>query len=181
MEKSVLIAGFGGQGILFMGDLLTHTAMLSGKEVTSLPSYGVEKIGGYAKCTVIISDEMIGSPIAEKFDILIAMNNWAIKKFIRQVVQDGYLFYDSTIVNTEINCNCSIINIPASDIVLNEGVQIGANMVMLGCLVAKTNLIDLDTLYKVLKMRTPSHRKDSFKINQKLILKGYNYCENKKG
>lgn len=181
MERSILIAGLGGQGILFMGDIISHSAMLLGKEVTSFPSYGVEKIGGYAKCTVIVSDEMIGSPITEKIDILIAMNNWSINKFISKIVEGGLLFYDSTIVDTKMNSNCSVIAIPASEIVLNEGVQKGANMVMLGCLAAKISVIDLPTLYKALKMRTPSHRRDSYETNKKLIMKGYKYFEDKKG
>lgn len=181
MERAILIAGSGGQGVLFIGDLLCYSAILEGKEVTSFPSYGVEKIGGFTKCTIIISDEMIGSPITEKVDMLIAMNNWAINKFINKLNEGGLLFYDSTLINTEVDCRCNFTNVPASQIAFQEGSQRGANMVMLGALVAATAIVDLKTIYKALMIRTPLHRRDSLEVNKKLILKGYKYFENKKG
>jgi len=182
MESRVLIAGSGGQGIIFMGEILSWTAMLEAKEVTSFPSYGVEKIGGFARCLVIISDEMIGSPVSDVVDILIAMNKWALEKFTQKVETQGLIIYDSVLKTPEIqDSSIRTYRVPASEKALCHNALKGSNMVMLGAFSAITKLVKLKTLLHVLEVRTPEHRIDSIEINKRLIKEGYKLFEDKKG
>src|SRR5208283_4696608 len=97
MENRVLIAGSGGQGILFLGKLLAYAAMFENKEVTWFPSYGAEMRGGTANCTVIVSGEMIGSPVVSNPDILVGMNEQSFVAFSGKVASGGWLLHDATI------------------------------------------------------------------------------------
>ena len=96
MEKRIIIAGSGGQGVLFFGKLLAYAAMLEGREVTWFPSYGAEMRGGTANCTVIISDSMIGSPVIGNPDVLVVMNDDSYRRFVEKLSPGGILIYDSS-------------------------------------------------------------------------------------
>lgn len=182
MELRILIAGLGGQGILFMGELLSWSAMYEGYQITSFPSYGVEKIGGFARCSIIVSDEIIGCPVIEHIDILIAMHISALNRFSQKIVPKGMLFCDSSIDEVKtIEPSVKLIRVPAFETAMRFNALRSANMVMLGAFCAETSLIGLKTLQKALKLRTPTHRKDSYGINKRLIEMGYRLIEDQKG
>lgn len=186
-EKSIVTAGFGGQGILFLGKTIAQAAMLSGKEVTWFPSYGAEMRGGTANCTVVISDELIGSPVVDKIDILIVFNDASFKKFSPRLKKEGLLFYDSSVIDKEVQKNLQqgrgasgSIAIPATEISAEEGNTRGANMVMLGAFLAVTGLFKSEAVYQSLEEIIPPERKKLLELNKKLIERGIGYIENKK-
>ncbi len=177
MERGIIIAGFGGQGILFLGKTIAHAAMLSGKEVTWFPSYGAEMRGGTANCTVIISDELIGSPVTGNVDILIVFNEASLKKFFQRLKKDGLLFYDSSVIKDTVDSGLAI---PATLIAAEDGNPRGANMVMLGAFIAKTEILNEEDIFKTLEETIPSSRNKLVEINKRLIRRGIEYIENKK-
>lgn len=182
MEKRIIIAGSGGQGILFIGKLIAYSAMLEGKEVTWFPSYGAEMRGGTANCTVIISDEMIGSPITRNPDILIVMNKASYNRFSERVIKNGILLYDSSLIpSINRRHDIRIVGVPASEMASKKNYTNLANMVMIGAFSYITNLISLDSILKGIDDIVPSHRKELIAINKELVKKGYEQEENKKG
>lgn len=181
MEHRILVAGFGGQGILFLGRLLAYGGMLEGKEVTWFPSYGAEVRGGTANCTVIISDEMIGSPVVRNPEILIVMNESSLNKFQPRLKKDGLLIYDSSLIkNPDLRSDVRVIDVPASEIAAKIGSTKFANMAMLGALLAAINVLNPESGIKALEELTPSKRKRSLDANKLAIIEGRSYIENKK-
>lgn len=180
-ETSIIVAGFGGQGILFLGRLLAYGGMLEGKEVTCFPSYGAEMRGGTANCTVIISDDMIGSPIVKKPDILIAMNEVSLRRFQPKIKAGGLLVFDSSLVKTpELRTDLRAVSIPASDIAAAEGQVKSSNMVIFGALIAITGILKEGNAIKALEKLISSKRKESLDGNRGAIKKGINYIADKK-
>ncbi|MCX7793111.1 MAG: 2-oxoacid:acceptor oxidoreductase family protein [Thermodesulfovibrionales bacterium] len=181
-EKGIIIAGFGGQGILFLGKTIAHAAMLSEKEVTWFPSYGAEMRGGTANCTVVISDELIGSPVVNEIDILIVFNEASLKKFFQRLKKDGLLFYDSSVINSDVIAGTanSGFPVPATEIAAREGNPRGANMVMLGAFIAVTGILKIEDIFKALEETIPLSRIKLVEINKTLIMRGIEYIENKK-
>lgn len=181
MEKSIIIAGSGGQGILFLGRLLTCAGMIDGKEVTWLPSYGAEIRGGTANCTVIISDEMIGSPVISNPDFLIVMNRASYNRFSGRLKTGGTLFYDSSLFRIEGHRDdINTIAVPASAESASLKSTKSANMVLTGAFITVSGILSISSIYNALDKTTPSYRKDSANINKELIQKGYNLLEDKK-
>ena len=176
---SLLIAGFGGQGILFAGKLLAQSAMLEGRHVTWFPSYGAEIRGGTANCTVIISDDMIGSPVVRQPDSLLIMNEASMKKFEPLLKPQGLLIINTSLIKElPERPDIEIIKIKASDIAEEFGNSQIANMVMLGALIAKTRIINPGTISTALKEIIPEHRKNVIQINERAFkggLKGIAY------
>jgi 2-oxoglutarate ferredoxin oxidoreductase subunit gamma len=149
--KKIFIAGFGGQGVLLIGQMLSYAAMYEGKEVTWMPSYGPEMRGGTANCTVCISDETIASPIITSCDVLITMNGPSLDKFESMLVPGGDLFINSSIVHqkatrTDVNVYYVDCNAIAEEKVGNAKT---ANMVMLGAIIRKSGVVDLSIMDKV--------------------------------
>lgn len=181
-EKGIVIAGFGGQGILFLGKTIAHAGMLSGKEVTWFPSYGAEMRGGTANCTVVISDELIGSPVISDIDILIVFNEASLKKFSQRLKKDGLLFYDSSVIDSSVTASelDSGIPVPATEMAAQEGNPKSANMVMLGSLIAVTDILKTEYIYRALEETIPPSRIRLIDINKRLIERGIEYIENKK-
>ena len=137
MEHSIIIAGSGGQGILFLGRLMAYATMLEGKEVTWMPSYGAEMRGGTANCTVIISDEMIGSPVVRNPAILVAMNDASYNRFACKLLSGGTLLYDSSLIKrTEHRNDIKALGVPASMLSSTLNSTKLANMVLMGAIVA---------------------------------------------
>lgn len=181
MERTILIAGSGGQGIIFTGEMLAFTAMNKGLNVTLFPSYGVEKIGGTSKCTVIISEDMIGSPVTDNIDILIAMNEWGLESFYSKLKMEALVIYDSSIIKKHKHIGSfNLIPVMASDIAISKNNKLGANMVLLGVFCAVTGFFTKDELCKSLSQKTPLHRTDLIKSNKLLIEEGYRIFEDKK-
>lgn len=147
MEKSIVCAGFGGQGVLTAGMLLASVAYTNKMKITWFPSYGAEMRGGTANCTVKISDSNIGSPMSSSLDIALTMNEPAIDKFEGNVKPGGYLFVNSTIVNPDRKYreDINVVKVPATNIATEVGNDKGANLVMLGAVIKKTGIFDEKT------------------------------------
>ncbi len=176
-----MIAGFGGQGILFFGKLLAYSGMLEGKEVTWFPSYGAEVRGGTANCTVIISDEMIGSPVVRNPEILLVMNEASLKKFQQRVKKNGLLMFDSSLIrDPELRSDINVIGVPASEIAASIGSTKYANMVMLSALLAEMGILNEKSAAGALEELTPQKRRKSLDANKEAIIRGRKYIEDKK-
>jgi 2-oxoglutarate ferredoxin oxidoreductase subunit gamma len=174
MENRIIIAGSGGQGILFSGKLIAYSGMLEGKEVTWFPSYGAEIRGGTANCTVIVSDEMIGSPVIRNPDVLIVMNEASYRRFSERVLASGILIYDSSLINIKESRNdIKVVGVPATEISASLKNTKSANMVMMGAFVGLTRTLDIDSVIQAIDEITPAHRKDSADVNKDLTKKGY--------
>jgi 2-oxoglutarate ferredoxin oxidoreductase subunit gamma len=181
LENSIIIGGFGGQGILFFGKILTYAGMLEGKEVTWFPSYGAEMRGGTANCTVIISDELIGSPVVTTPDSLIVMSDASLKKFQPKVKQNGMLLFDSSLINMQaFRTDIEAIGIPATTIANKIGGTKSANMVLTGAFIAKTGLLQKTSLLKAIEGSMPNNKKKIIDINKKAAFEGIKYIENSK-
>jgi 2-oxoglutarate ferredoxin oxidoreductase subunit gamma len=181
LEHKIMVAGFGGQGILFLGKLLAYSGMLEGREVTCFPSYGAEVRGGTANCTVIISDEMIGSPVVRNPEILIVMNEASLDKFQPRMKKGGILIFDSSLIkNPELRSDVRVVGVPASEIAASIGGTKFANMVMLSALLAETGIIKEESAVNALEELTPQKRKKALGANKEALIKGRRYIEDKK-
>jgi 2-oxoglutarate ferredoxin oxidoreductase subunit gamma len=182
MGKRIYIAGSGGQGVLFLGKIIAYAAMIEKKEVTWFPSYGAEMRGGTAHCTVIISDEMIGSPVVRNPDILAVMNEASYKRFSERIVAQGLLAYDSSMISIRPpRKDIRLLKVPASGIAALSSAPKSANMVMLGALISVMSIISLDSTLEGLRVITPTRRSDSVAVNSTLLRKGYQLVEDTKG
>lgn len=152
MLIKTVFAGFGGQGVLSMGLNLTQAAMLEGKHVTYLPSYGAEVRGGTANCTVAISDEEIASPVASSPEFIAAMNQPSVIRFQNQVQSGGVLLINSSLVDYGIiRGDIEVIKIPANSIAEKMGNAKSANMIMLGAFIKKSNIVSSTSIIEGLK------------------------------
>lgn len=174
-SQEVIFAGFGGQGILSMGKFLAYAGMDANKNVSWLPSYGPEMRGGTANCSVIVTDDQVGSPIVTKPTSVVVMNRPSLDKFEKTLVKGGLLIIDSNLVDREIErTDIEVIRIPAQDEAAKVGSGQIANMVLLGALVAKTQIVSMDELLEALK----AHGKEKFfEINKKALEIGASYTK----
>jgi 2-oxoglutarate ferredoxin oxidoreductase subunit gamma len=173
MLIKTIFSGFGGQGVLSMGLNLAQAAMLEGKHVTYLPSYGAEVRGGTANCTVAISDEEIASPVASAPDFVIAMNKPSVVRFQNQIQTGGILFINSSLIEFEVpRGDIEIVKVPASAIADDMGSPKSANMVMLGAFIKKSNLVSTASLMEGLKS-TLGKKPKLIEINEKALQSGY--------
>ncbi len=140
LYEEIVIAGFGGQGIILTGKLLAQTAMKAGKEVTYMPSYGAEVRGGTANCTVIVSDRPIACPAASEPESLIVMNKASLHKFGPRLKSDGLLLWNSSLIDSppEVSADVDVVAIPADEVAVELGSPKSANMVMLGAYLQKS-------------------------------------------
>lgn len=172
----ILIAGFGGQGILFTGKAMAYTGLKVGLEVSWLPSYGPEMRGGTANCSVTLSSEPIGSPIVDKPDVLIAMNLPSLEKYLNETEQGGYIVYDSSLINKECaRDGVSIFGIPATKLASDNGLDGLANMIILGKVIKETDVLTLDQIKSSLAQMIPAKKAELLERNIKAIELGYNY------
>jgi 2-oxoglutarate ferredoxin oxidoreductase subunit gamma len=156
--------------------------MLDNREVTWFPSYGAEIRGGTANCTVIISDELIGSPVVKNPDILIVMSDASLNKFLPRLKHNGLLIYDSSLIKeSSLREDIEIVGVPATKISNKIGNTKSANMVLLGVLIGKTGLLKEASLFKALENSMPVRKKRNIIINKKAIIEGIQLIENKKG
>jgi 2-oxoglutarate ferredoxin oxidoreductase subunit gamma len=173
MLIKTVIAGFGGQGVMSIGLNLAQAAMLEGKSVTYLPSYGAEVRGGTANCTVVISDDEIASPVASSPEFVIAMNQPSVMRFQNQIQSGGLFFINSSLVESEIaRGDISIIKVPANSIAENLGSPKSANMVMLGAFTRKGGLVSLPSAIEALKFILGTKQK-LLAVNEKALRAGY--------
>ena len=147
MERAVVFAGFGGQGVLLAGKILARAAMDHGLEVTWLPSYGPEMRGGTANCTVVLSDRPIGSPIAERPDVLLAMNGPSLDRFEPRVARGGAVIVNSSLISKRpARTDIRTVALPANDLARELGEPRVANMVALGAVVQALGVLPLETV-----------------------------------
>ena len=176
MNKEILIAGFGGQGILFSGKFLAYEGLIDGKEVSWLPSYGPEMRGGTANCSIIISDSAVGSPIVSNPDILIAMNLPSLDKYEGACVSGAKLIIDSTLIGRKVERDdVEAFYIPATAMAAEIGAPTLANMIMLGKIIKETGIIKLEDVEKGLKKVISAKKADMLGLNMKAIETGYNF------
>ena len=176
MTSKILIAGFGGQGILFAGKALAFTGLKVDKEVSWLPSYGPEMRGGTANCSVTISDEPIGSPIVDKPNILVAMNLPSLEKYLNETEKNGYIVYDSSLISKEVvREDVSVFGIPATKLANDNGLVGLANMIIMGKVIKETNVLTLDQIKNSLSQMVPAKKVELLEKNIKAIELGYNF------
>ena len=169
---NVVMAGFGGQGLMFIGKLLAYGAMKAGKHVTWIPSYGPEMRGGTANCTVVISDEEIGSPVITSPQALIIMNNPSLEAFEQRLKPNGLLFLNNSLVTRQVaRRNIEVIKVPANDIAAGVGDKRTANMVMLGAYIARTNAVSKINIIEGLK-ELFERKSESLDVNVRALEKG---------
>lgn len=172
MTERIIIAGSGGQGIMLLGKILALAATREDKFVTWLPSYGPEVRGGTAHCMVIIADEEIGSPYIEKADTLIIMNNLSLTKFSQRLKEKGLLVVNSSLAGEPKGLQAGLLRFPFSDIALNLGNIKVANMVALGCYLAKKKIVALNSVMRAIREFAPSDKRGLVALNKEALSRG---------
>lgn len=174
MKEEIIIAGFGGQGVLSMGKILAYSGLMDDKEVTWMPSYGPEQRGGTANVTVILSDSKISSPVLDKYDIVVALNQQSLDKFAPKVKPGGTLIYDTNgIHNRPTREDIKIYPIDAMEATLEIGNSKAYNMVVMGALMkAMSYKLPMENVIKGLKKSLPERHHKLIPLNEKAIEKG---------
>ena len=170
MTSNIILAGFGGQGVLFAGKLLAYSGLMDEKEVSWLPSYGPEMRGGTANCSVVISDDEISSPLVLEPDELIVMNTPSYAKFINAVKSGGKAFIDSTLI--EEKCNRTDIDcfyIPATQLAQDNDLKGMANIILIGKLLKETGITTIDVVKKGFAKVVPPKKAHLIDANIKAI------------
>ena len=177
MYMSMMLSGFGGQGVLTTGKLISSAAIEANLQTTWLPSYGPEMRGGTANCTVIVSDSLIGAPVAQKIDVLVAMNNPSVTKFENDVKTNGYMFINSSIVSVEATRNdVEILRIPFNKLAEEIGNVRVANIILYGAIIQKTKVIPLDIARETIKHKL-GRKKEFLEMNLKAFDRGVQYIK----
>lgn len=173
MTTEFLLAGFGGQGILFAGKFLAYYGLISGSQVSWLPSYGPEMRGGTANCSVIISDAPVGSPIVSSPDVLVAMNLPSLDKFENAVKKGGTVFVDSALISRRVTrTDIKTVYIPSTRLASDNGIPTLANMIMMGRVMSELGLNDAQAISKTLEKVISAKRTDMLEINKKALSLG---------
>jgi 2-oxoglutarate ferredoxin oxidoreductase subunit gamma len=177
MQTEFIIAGFGGQGVLFAGQLLSYAAMDEGKEVTWIPSYGPEMRGGTANCTVIVSDEEIGSPLVKNPQGAIAMNLPSLDKYEPVMAPGGVLVVNSSLITRQPQrAGIRSVMVPGSEIAESLGDKRMTNMVLLGALLANLPILPLESIERALKAHLPERHHRLLPLNYQCLRKGAEYA-----
>lgn len=170
-------AGFGGQGVLLMGYVLSNGAMLKGLNVTFFPSYGAEMRGGTANCMVTLSDKKIASPVGSQADILVAMNGPSLDKFEATVADDGLIVLNQSLIKRgPQRADLEVFSVPLVDLAREVGSERAANMVMIGAVCAKRDLLSLEDTVKGMQAALKGKEK-FFELNAKGIERGFAYAQ----
>jgi len=173
MLQEIIISGFGGQGALFAGQLLAYGALAEGRHVTWIPSYGPEMRGGTANCTVIISDEEIGSPVVRNPGVVIAMNPPSFERFEPLVKKGGILIVNASLVAAvSKRSDIRFIPIQANEIAAELGAAQMANVVLVGALIAATGVLEFETLDKALEEHISERHRDKIPANRQALRRG---------
>jgi 2-oxoglutarate ferredoxin oxidoreductase subunit gamma len=173
MHEEIIISGFGGQGVLFAGQMLAYAALAEGRHVTWIPSYGPEMRGGTAHCTVIISDDEIGSPLTQHPTAALVLNPPSLETYAPLVRAHGTLIADSTLVALRSGRDdlCEI-DVPAKDIATELGHPQIANVVMLGALIGATHVVNIETIEKVLDEHVGARHREALTPNKQALRRG---------
>lgn len=177
MQTEIVIAGFGGQGVLFAGQVLAYAAMDAGMEVTWIPSYGPEMRGGTANCTVIVADEEIGSPLVLNPKAVIVLNLPSLDKYEPLVVPGGVLVANASLINRgPERDDIETVFIPANEFAEALGDKRLLNMVALGALLAKLPVLPLDAIEEALRDHLPERHKRLLSVNFKALRQGADFA-----
>ena len=180
MQNETLIAGFGGQGVLFTGKVMAHAAMTENLQVTWFPSYGPEMRGGTANCTVVISDEEIGSPQVRQPKAVIAMNLPSLDKYENQVAPGGYLVINTSMVNRKARrSDIHVLEIPGTELAEELGDKRLANSILLGALLSEVAFLKPESIEKALEESLHGKKQAMVEINKKAMQKGADYLKGK--
>ncbi len=172
----ILIAGFGGQGILFAGKFLAYKGLLENLQVSWLPSYGPEMRGGTANCNVILSDDPVGSPIITHPDVLIVMNLPSLQKYEDSVVPGGQIYADSTLISQKVaRTDVEVYYIPATQIANDAGTPTLANMVMMGHVLRHNRELSFDGTLVTMEKLVPPKKAELVGLNMKALEAGRDY------
>ncbi len=176
MERSVIIAGFGGQGVILAGKILAQAGMDHGLEVTWLPSYGPEMRGGTANCTVVLSDEPVGSPIVDDPSALIAMNLPSLDKFESTVAKGGTIVVNTSLIDRAVKRgDAQVASLQLNELAEKVGSMRAINMVALGAYVKATKILPLDTVKgAMVRMLKKGGKGEFVTINEQALEEGYN-------
>ena len=178
MTHSFLIAGFGGQGLLFAGKFLAIKGMNEGKEISWLPSYGPEMRGGTASCSVIVSDEPVGSPIIDHPDVLMVMNLPSLDKYENSVVPGGLIVLDSSLIERKVErTDVKVCYVPATKMAAEEGVSTLANMILTGKILKEIGEFDEENIKAALNKVVSAKHPEMFDFNIKALSLGRDYAE----
>ena len=169
----MICAGFGGQGVLLMGQLVAYAGMNEGKNVSWLPSYGPEMRGGTANCNVVVSDAEVGSPVVTQGDGVVVMNLPSLEKYEKNVKPGGKLFINSSLIDKKAErTDIEVYYVPASEIADELGNSRVANIVMLGAYLAKTGVVSPDTVIQCLAASFGEKKAHLIPLNRQAIEKG---------
>lgn len=173
MKQEIIIAGFGGQGVLSMGKILAYSGLMEGKEVSWMPAYGPEQRGGTANVTVIVSDDRISSPILSQFDTAIILNQPSMEKFESKVKPGGILIYDGYgILNPPTRTDITVYRIDGMDAANEMNNAKAFNMIVLGGLLKVCPIVSLESVTKGLKKTLPERHHHLIPMNEQALLKG---------
>lgn len=177
MQVALLISGFGGQGVMFAGQLLAYAAMEQQLEVTWIPSYGPEMRGGTAHCFVVISDEPIGSPMVRHPDAALLMNTPSVHKYEQIVASGGLLVYNQSLITVPpTRTDVTLLPIPATQEAETLGSPRLANMVMLGAAMTRIPVVRIESLRAALSAHLPAHHRDLLPANERALQVGAEYA-----
>ena len=179
MTEEIIIAGFGGQGVLLAGKLLCVAAMRRGMHVSHIPSYGAEMRGGTANCSVVISTEEIASPVIDRPSAVIALNEPSVAKFEPRIRPGGLLIWNASLVKTPPKrSDLALTALQATGMSLAEGTERGANMAAIGALLAlKPDLLPLEAVEQALDEVISARNRKHNPVNRRLLQAGFNFVE----
>ena len=174
MKSEIIIAGFGGQGVLSMGKILAYAALFEGKEVTWMPSYGPEQRGGTANVTVIVSDERISSPILSTFDTAVILNQPSLDKFESSIKPGGTLIYDPYGISTPpTRTDINIYSVEAMDTAADMANVKAFNMIVLGGLLEVCPIVSTEDVLKALRKTLPERHHNLIPLNEEALRRGH--------
>lgn len=173
MNCEMIYAGFGGQGVMLMGQIMAYSGMMEDKQVSWIPAYGPEMRGGTANCSVIIGDEQVGTPIVTEPDVVVAMNLPSLDKFEPVLKKGGALLINSSLIDrAPRRTDVKTYLIPCNEIAKELGNPKVANMVMVGAIVAASGAVDIESVLKVLAKKVFKNKPEVLPINSQAIHRG---------
>jgi 2-oxoglutarate ferredoxin oxidoreductase subunit gamma len=174
MERSTIFAGFGGQGILFAGKILAEAALLEGREVLWIPSYGPEMRGGTASCTVIVADHPIGSPIVDRADHAVVLNPPSMAKYTASVATGGLLVVNTTLIEAEPGrADLEILDVPCTSLARKAGDDKLVSIVALGAMLGRRRFVEPDSIHQVLARVLGAKRPELVELDRAAFDAGY--------
>lgn len=171
---NILMAGFGGQGILFGGKIVAYSGLVEGKEISWLPSYGPEMRGGTCNCSVVVSDNSIGSPLVTEPDVLLAMNQPSFEKFVDKVVPGGTIILDSSMISKKVERqDVNVYYIDATKIADEKGLKGCALIILIGKMIKELKLFSVDVVHQALQKSIPPRKATMIDLNKQALQIGF--------